>query len=380
MKNAKQIVAMAILMILSFSFLYASDPDAPPITANKFETAPEIDGVMDLQWEPLKWHSLNYVWMEWGETVDSTDYYGRFKVGWSEETDLLYFFVEITDDVLVEKYSELGGNTFYNDIVEIFIDENNSGGMHIFDTETTDAENAFSYHLCPLDTPDEGAPVTDFTVSDLDGTNWGDSYSPEYFPHFPEAILVKDGDQYYWEFSLTVYTDQYETNAAEGTEAELTLDKKIGLALAYCETDNLAVHKREMFLGSFPGHDDKLGDADGGNLYGYNDTWQNADDYNVLTLADVAVPDFNDPGRTISDELTIRNLGANGGVIVSFRDRYRGIVETELFDITGKQVYRAEKQKSAGQFEVALGTPGAGVYIVRLTAGNRVISKKVLVH
>ena len=283
-------------------------------------------------------------------------------------------------DVLIEKYAELGGNTFYNDIVEVFIDENNSGGMHIFDTETTNAENAFSYHLCPLDTPEEGVPVTQFTVSDIDGTSWGDSYSPEYFPHFDDAILVKDGDQYYWEFSLKVYTDQYEAGSEETTRSELTLDKKIGLALAYCETDNMAEHKREMFLGSFPGHADKLGDADGGNLYGYNDTWQNADDYNVLTLADVAVPDYSSPGEMISNDLTIRNLGADQGFIVSFQDASSGAVQAELFDITGKQVQRFEKQKDASQFEAHFSTPCAGLYIVRLTAGNGVFSKKVMVY
>lgn len=369
------------MVLFAVSLTYASDPDAPAITANKFETVPEIDGSMDLQWEPIQWNSLNYVWMDWGETADSADYYGRFKVGWSEETDLLYFFVEVTDDVLVEKYAELGETTFYNDIVEVFIDENNSGGMHIFDTETTNAENAFSYHLCPLDTPQEGVPVTEFTVSDLDGTGWGGgSFSPEYFPHFDDAILLKDGDLYYWEFSLKVYTDEYEAGSEETTRSELTLDKKMGLALAYCETDNLSEYKREMFLGSFPGHADKLGDADGGNLYGYNDTWQNADDYNVLTLADVAVPDNSTPGKMINNNLTIRNLGADQGFIVSFQDAFSGAVRAELFDITGKQVQWFEKQKSASQFEAHLNTPGAGLYIVRLAAGNNVYSKKVMVY
>jgi hypothetical protein len=134
MKNHIGILILILNLSMISVTLSASDPDAPQFTAKLFETAPVIDGNMDEIWEALPWYSLNYVWMDWEASVDTSDYNGRFKIAWSETNNRLYFYVEITDDVLVEKYSELGGNLFYNDIVEVFIDENNSGGEHIFDT------------------------------------------------------------------------------------------------------------------------------------------------------------------------------------------------------------------------------------------------------
>lgn len=378
MKRLTTFFSMMIMASLATG-LFASDPDAPPITANKFSTPPTIDGEMDAMWEPLQWHSLNYVWMEWETEYDSADYYGRFKVGWSEETDLLYFFVEVTDDVLVEKHAELNNNTFYNDIVEFFIDEDNSGGLHIFDTQTTDGEDAFSYHLTPQATPSVGNPVTDFFVSDIAGTGWGSQIPVNYFSHFDDAILITDGEQYYWEIALKVYTKDYDPSTSQGTLAELTLDKVMGLALAYCETDILPTPEREMFFGSFPGHADNLGSADGGNLYGYNDTWQNADDYNVLTLAEELTPGSS---RTVVNNSQLRCHADRTSGILSFslENDYRGGVEVEVFDLLGKRIISKTLMKQAERMDRQLETSGLnrGVYLVRVKAGEEQFVRKVL--
>jgi hypothetical protein len=381
MKNLKS-KTLLMLLIVSIGYqLTASDPDAVLITANKINTVPQIDGDMDAVWEALPWYSLNYVWMDWETIVDSSDYYGHFKIAWSEETDLLYFFIEITDDVLIERYAELQETVYYNDIVEVFLDEDGSGGMHVFDG-STNAENAFSYHITPLGFPEEESPVTDFRVQDIDGTGWGDNSSPDYISHFPEAILVKKGNQYYWEFSLTVFDDSYEQATSDGVGVELTLDKELGIALAYCEADDPENYRREMFLGSMEGNSDKLGDSDGGFLYGYNDTWQNADDYSVLKLGARIIPD----ALEISTIENIHDLRVHGDVQtkevhILFNSKLTGDVSIDLFDMTGKMVYSQRCSKISEKFEEQiLFLQHEGLFIARISQGGAVLTCKFIMH
>lgn len=262
--------------------LKAVDPDAPVLGAYRFKEAPVIDGEMDEMWEALPWYSLNYVWLNWEEEVDSADYYGQFKLAWSREHQLLYFYVEITDDVLVERFPEFQNRPFFNDILEVFLDEDASGGLHVFDGEGN-AENAFSYHITPLEYPGPDTPASRFTVIDRDGTGQEDAKVMDYVGHFPELLLYKKGNSHVWEFSLKVFTDAYEYDAPAGTESHLEVGKKMGIALAYCDTDLTEEYRRELFLGSFPGNAQKLVTADN-KLFGYNDVWKNADDYNLLLL------------------------------------------------------------------------------------------------
>lgn len=374
-KTTSKLMAGFLCLVLTTG-LFAADPDAPLLKAYKFAQAPTIDGVMDNMWEELPWNSLNYVWMDWEATVDSADYYGQFKIAWSEETNLLYFYVEITDDVLVERYAEEEETNYYNDIVEVFLDEDASGGMHIFDG-STNAENAFSYHMAPLEYPVEGTPATSFEVGDLDGTSWGDSQSEDYTDHFPELVLLKDGDRYVWEFSLMVYTDAYEGEAPDGTESDLEIDKEMGIALAYCETDQTVEYRREMFLGSLPGNADKLDNADGGNLYGYNDTWQNADDYHLLTLENSIDENFVSPQYANSlDDLKIIPDAAEGNIRISFNSDSMSEVEIALYDISGRLLQKTHFPKNSSDFDAVLKCSGMeGTYIAHIYHAGEVNSK-----
>lgn len=376
------LLATALLLT---TFVNASDPSAPELKAHRFSSPPVIDGVMDPAWEALPWYSLNYVWMDWGETVDSSDYYGRFKLAWSEDTDLLYFYVEITDDVLIERFAEKRSTNHYNDIVEVFLDEDNSGGLHVFDgtgSLGTNAENAFSYHLTPLGTPTEEEPVTEFTVSDLDGTNWGDSFSPEYFPHFPDAILKKSGDRYFWEFSLIVYNDQYEAGLEESTRVELNTGKEMGIALAYCETDNPDVYLREMFFGSFEGDPDELGNADGGANFGYNETWKDATDYSLLTLEE-EVPGTGSPsyGTNPADQLFIYTHVHQRNLEIRLQNTLSGKVNIQIIDLTGRVLQSTDDMKVTGRYQKRLSIPSyKGIYLVKVSVGQYVGVRKVFVE
>jgi hypothetical protein len=66
--------------------------------------------------------------------LDSNNYTGKFKIVWSSKTNLLYFLVEVTDHNFVDGFIPGTTADVYNyDIIEVFIDENKSGGLHVFD-------------------------------------------------------------------------------------------------------------------------------------------------------------------------------------------------------------------------------------------------------
>jgi len=111
-----------------------------------------FDGISDEPvWENSRWYYIDQVWIPYRAALPAADFSGRFKVAWSEADNLLYFFAETSDDVFVDGYeyssdpSSGGGYPDY-DILEVFIDENKSGGKHVFDDGAdwgTNGENAF---------------------------------------------------------------------------------------------------------------------------------------------------------------------------------------------------------------------------------------------
>ena len=337
----------------------------------------------DACWQAAGWNSLNYVWMPWEGTVDSADYYGRFKVVWSSETQLLYVLVEVTDDMLVERYQEMGNTAYYNDIVEVFIDEDASGGIHIFDGSSADlgynAENAFSYHVTPLGSPDNEGTVNTITVINLDGTNWGDSHEMNYVDHFPEFALHKDDNHYVWEFSMIVYTDLYEMDAAEGTEAILEEGKILGLALAYCETDSPDVYQRQMFMGSYPGIGTILSSADNGNLYGYNDAWRNADDYNVCVLASPVETSVTSPYSGFND-LQVYFIPETGGIGIQFGSPDLTDVDISVYSLDGRIIQNMLFPKHAEHFTTRMNmTAPPGIYLVSVRQDLHARVRKLII-
>ena len=58
--------------------------------------APVIDGIGDdACWQNVKWQPIMQVWIPYGAKVDSSVYWGRYKVIWSSTTNLLYFLIEV---------------------------------------------------------------------------------------------------------------------------------------------------------------------------------------------------------------------------------------------------------------------------------------------
>ena len=265
-----------------------------PVLAPNVIVSPVVDGNgNDSCWQKVSWQSIAQVWIPYGTRVDSNDS-GRYKVIWSSTTNLLYFLVEVTDNVFVDGFLPGVTADIYNyDIVEVFIDENKSGGLHVFDGTGstgrkwgTNAENAFAYHIY-ADFPKEGEETSKCHVYDLAGTSWTDAKSMNYTSHLPTFALRKTGNKAVWEFSLIVYNDTYEDTMAhkEDARAHLQVGKVMGLSLAYCDNDkpNVNPKTRDRFFGSVwvpaPAN---------------NDHWMNADYFGTVKLiTDIPVKDTN---------------------------------------------------------------------------------------
>ncbi len=245
------------------------------VMAREAAKAPVFDGERaDSCWQEAGWNYIDQTWITWGQTIDSADYSGRFKVTWSEEENLLYFYVEVTDESFVDGYvfPEDGYPDF--DVVEVFVDEDHSGGLHVFDENATlgaNSENAFSYHLT-LDAPADGAMETDFVAADLDGTSWSDYTIIDYASHFPDLAMKKDGNIYSYEFSLRVYDDTYDHSDPKASRVVLAPNKVMGMSMAYCDNDQ-PDGKRDNFFGSVWVPEEA-----------YNDHWKNSDGFGSLRL------------------------------------------------------------------------------------------------
>jgi len=195
---------------------------------SKFTSKPiTIDGCSkDSAWSTVDWYDLNYKWM--GNTVESSDYYGKFKLLW--DANFLYLFVEVEDDSLNQTLANGLENYWQGDYVEVFIDEDQSGGDHKFNHQ------AFAYHVST-----EGHAI--------------DKNTQEQTVFFDDHITVKRekvGNTYFWEMAILLFDDTFDENSTGNNPVTLINQKKFGFSLAY--GDNDGNNNRENFMGSKQTH------------------------------------------------------------------------------------------------------------------------------
>ena len=194
----------------------------------KFTATPiTVDGcIKDEAWANASWHSLNYPWM--GSTPDAADYTGKFKLLW--DANYLYVFVEVTDDVLNPTLANGMENYWKGDYVEVFLDEDQSGGEHRYNHQ------AFAYHVST-----EGHAIDLNTQQEA-----------VFFDDHVTVAREQDGNTYYWELAIAVYNDQFDENSTSNTPETLAAQKTLGFSLAY--GDNDGSNTRENFMGSRESH------------------------------------------------------------------------------------------------------------------------------
>jgi hypothetical protein len=255
------------------------------VEAKEVTTPPVIDGIADdACWADAKWQAIDQVWIPWGTPPDPSDFTGKYKVAWSSEQNLLYFIVEINDDVVSDSYVNGMSSAIYNfDMIEVFIDEDKSGGYHVFDgtanDETslgTNAENAFAYHIFAK-IPPSGQSSHSYCVEDIAGTSWASNTNPDYSDHFPEFITRHQGNVTTYEFSLIVYNDTYSPINKTASRATLTAGKIMGLSLAANDDDQPEIDPAETQRDNMIGSVAVTEEA-------YNNHWKIADDFGTIKL------------------------------------------------------------------------------------------------
>jgi len=215
------------------------------------DTPPFIDGIGDdPAWDNAQWQPIKYQWMDSTPpnitpVKNDDDFSGKFKVVWTE--DRLYILAEIIDDVIsATRLDTPYTNPENDDCLELFIDENASGGAR----STENGSNFFTYHMSFGGT----------NIADYIGTpnNTGTSDVTQRIEggmilrnsHIHYVIGKNDATHtYIWEAEMKVYDNSYPARSSPDlTAVTLTDGKKMGFAVAYCDAD--AKNTREHFIGS----------------------------------------------------------------------------------------------------------------------------------
>ncbi|MBK7105067.1 MAG: T9SS type A sorting domain-containing protein [Ignavibacteriae bacterium] len=358
------------LIILTISYLCVFAKQDDTVKVMQSDKVPVIDGISnDIAWNETSWQSIDQVWIPWGDYVDSSDYYGNYKVLWSPEKNLLYFLFEIYDDVWVDGFEFNGSNESYNyDIIEVFIDQDNSGGVHIFDDKVvgTISEDAFSYHIS-IDFPSEDSVNSNFVALDFDGTGWANNLIINYANHFPELALRKSGDKYCWEFSLKVFDNTYDNESPEASRVILKQNDIIGLSVAYCDNDD-------------PNETPKLRDNFFGSVFvteeNYNNHWMNSDDYGILQLIGnpTSVKSSKHESQT---NFEVYPNPSYGNLKYSVKNEQLGELNIRIFNILGQQVYKISRSKNnyENSDNLNLEFLSSGTYIISAEINNITLNR-----
>lgn len=216
-------VAAMVLWASAATATAAHSPGRTEYRAPRADAAPSIDGIADEPaWQAARWQELQYRWL--GPEYEAEDFRGRYKVVWTP--DRLYILAEIVDDVLFDQHRDPLDRYWDDDCLEIFLDEDYSGGGHQYD------HNAFAYHLS-----------LDNRAIDI-----GTDRRPRDYSHHVESRWRQTPEAVIWEVSIAVHADDYVDGAADNRPVALRAGKRMGLMLAYCDNDGSEL--RENFIGS----------------------------------------------------------------------------------------------------------------------------------
>lgn len=227
LKKHLKLWLLLVLLVLLVSISMTSSAYEAPFAVKE----PIIDAVADeAVWQQAVWHDIDQLIL--GQQPSAEDFSGRFKVVWTKEH--LYLLVEITDDILFDQHADPLKSYWDDDCLEIFIDEDHSGGEHQFNF------NAFAYHI-----------ALDNQAVDI-GPNYQDGQTQ--FLLLNQHVESRwqrqsEGDnRIVWEVRLEVHDASFSVSEASNSRVSLTDGKTMGFMLAYCDNDGSK--EREHFVGS----------------------------------------------------------------------------------------------------------------------------------
>ena len=262
--SSSSVAAISSSAMPSSSSSVASSSSAPIIQSNHYDApraifAPNIDGFEEVEWDVAHWQKIDVRWLgAQREYPSAEDYSGRYKAMW--DSNYLYLLVDITDDVIFDHdRNPLSQQLHIDDTVELFIDEDNSGGNHW----NNNAANAWAYHVSIY------KDVVDFGLSG----------QPVLLNDHIQTAINTQGTRHLWEMRISLYGDQYNfAQGANNTPVTLFAGKTLGFSACYIDNDNSiseSAYDRESMMGSVDsqGHRDDQG-------------YMNADAFGTMTLVE----------------------------------------------------------------------------------------------
>lgn len=218
------VAASLVLTTMSPAFAEATHyPGRTEYRAPKANVPLTVDGAADeVAWQQARWQELKHRWL--GPEYTAADFQGRYKVVWTESK--IYILGEFTDDILFDSHRDPLQQYWDDDCLEIFIDEDFSGGNHQFN------HNAFAYHMS----------------LDNQAIDIGTDEQPHNYSHHVDSRWRQDGDKIVWELAIDIYTDEYSDESSNNAPITLSAGKILGLMVAYCDNDGSEL--RENFIGS----------------------------------------------------------------------------------------------------------------------------------
>jgi hypothetical protein len=212
--------AMTSATVAADSTHYA---DRSEYLAPKALTPVTVDGIAnEAVWEQARWQELRYRWL--GDEYSPEDFQGRYKVVWSDSK--VYVLGEFTDDVLLDIHRDPLVQYWDDDCLEIFVDEDFSGGDHQYN------HNAFAYHI-----------ALDNQAIDIGTDKQARNYS-----HHVDSRWKQQNGKIIWEIAIDIYTDAYQDDSDSNAPIGLSAGKVMGFMVAYCDNDRSEL--RENFIGS----------------------------------------------------------------------------------------------------------------------------------
>ena len=158
----------------------------------------------------------------------SVDYHGKFKLAW--DSQYLYVLVEVIDEYLNPTLGNGIENYWKGDYVEVFIDEDKSGGLHQFNHQ------AFAYHVST-----EGHAI-----------DKSESKETIFFDDHIRIERLQEGNRHLWEMAIKLFDNQFDENSTDNIPVKIVNQKSIGFSIAY--GDNDGNNSRENFMGSKKTH------------------------------------------------------------------------------------------------------------------------------
>ncbi len=340
-----------------------------PVEAPEVSSPPVIDGIAnDACWEEAKWQPIDQTWIPWNAPLEPDDFTGRYKTVWSVTQNLMYFAVEITDDVISDAFVKGQTAAVYNfDMIEVFIDQDKSGGEHRYDIGNSNAENAFAYHIFAKH-PESGGTTTEFSVTDMAGMGGEVSYTD----HFPEFALGRIDHVSTYEFSLIVYDDTYSDTNKEGARVTLTTGMEMGLTLAANDDDEPEVNPimtvRDNMIGSVAvAHQDS------------NNHWINADDFGTVKL--ISPPSAIKSGRASrsSQDFKVFPNPTKKSFQIKLDNGIFGQFDIKLYNLLGREVYHTSGTGGNNQRTDFVFTPdlSVGMYFIEINCNDQRSLQKV---